>query len=149
MANHKAYTQRRTLDDNMKRTVSPEIVTKREDINRGRLLYQLHAVGLGQGLLALEIWQLPSPATPRLAVKERTASLKGRALELVETRVLRRLKAVGIRLPALKRKEHQDYDLDEDAALNLALMFRTLAPMHNIERIRQVAEGIDQMSREE
>ena len=117
--------------------------------DRGRPFYQLRAVGLGQGQLALEIWQLPSPATPRLLVKERTAALKGRALEMVETRVLRRLKAAGIRIPALKRREGQDFDLDEEVALNLALMFRTLAPMTSVERIRQVAEGIDQMSREE
>jgi len=34
-------------------------------------------------------------------------------------------------------------------ALNLALIFWTLAPMMSIDRIRQVAEGIDQKSREE
>ena len=100
--------------------------------DRGRPFYQLRAVGLGQGQLALEIWQLPSPATPRLLVKERTAALKGRALEMVETRVLRRLKAAGIRIPALKRREGQDFDLDEEVALNLALMFRTLAPMTSV-----------------
>ena len=122
---------------------------QRDRSNRGRPIYQLRAVGLGQGQLALEIWQLPSPATPRLMAKERTAALKGRALEMVETRVLRRLKGAGIRISSLKKRDVQDFDLDEDTALNLALMFRTLAPMTSIDRIRQVAEGIDQMSREE
>lgn len=117
--------------------------------DRGRPIYQLRATGLGQGQLALEIWQLPSPATPRLLAKERTAALKGRALEMVEMRVLRRLKGAGIRVPSLKKREGQDFSLDEDTALNLALMFRTLAPMTSVDRIRQVAEGIDQMSREE
>jgi len=112
-------------------------------------LYQLQAQGLGGGLMALEIWQLPSPSTPRLQHKEKTATLKGRTLEIVETRVLRRLKQANIRLPHLHKNQVQAFDLDEDTALNLALLFRVLAPMRSFERIRQVAEGIDQMNREE
>ena len=111
--------------------------------------YQLNAQGLGSGQIQLEIWQLPSPATPRLIARERTAALKGRALEIVEAKVLRQLKNAGIRIPALKKGETQDFLLDEDIALNMALLFRTLAPMTSIERIRQVAKGIDEMSREE
>lgn len=111
--------------------------------------YELQAVGLGGGLMAIEIWQLPSPATPRLQQKEKTATLKGRALEIVETRVVRRLKHAGIRLPNLKMGETASFNLDEETALNLALLFRALAPMRSFERIRQVADGIDQMNREE
>ena len=117
--------------------------------NQGRPIYQLKAVGIGHGQLTLEIWQLPSPATPRLVTKEKTATLKGRALEIVETRVLRRLKAAEIRVPSLKKRETKAFDLDEETALNLALTFRTLAPMRSIDRMRQVSEGIDGMSREE
>lgn len=123
-------------------------VKKMEDPH-GRPVYQLQAVGLGGGELALEIWQLPSSATPRLKTRERTAALKGRALSIVETRVIRRLKAYGIRMPALSKGQRKDYLLDEEAALVLALLFRTLAPMRSIERMRQVSEGIDQMTREE
>jgi len=112
-------------------------------------VYEIKAQGIRVGQIQLEIWQLPSPATPRLIVKEKTASLKGRALEIVEARVLRQLKNVGIRIPALKKGETKAFPLDEDIALNMALLFRTLAPMTSIERIRQVAKGIDEMSREE
>jgi len=122
---------------------------QQDNDKHGKPQYQLRAVGLGQGHLALEIWQLPSPSTPRLLKKERTAALKGRALEIIETRVLRRLKRAGIQMPTLRRREDREFDLDEETALNLALMFRTLAPMTHVERIRLVAEGIDQMSREE
>ncbi|NLF58105.1 MAG: hypothetical protein GX580_10750, partial [Candidatus Hydrogenedens sp.] len=47
-------------------------------------VYELRAQGMGGGQIALEIWQLPSPATPRLVGRERTAGLQGRALEIVE-----------------------------------------------------------------
>lgn len=115
----------------------------------GRPLYELRAVGMGGGQLLLEIWQLPSPSTPRLQAKERTAALGGRGLEIIEARVLKRLKSGGIRLPDLAKGDSKTFDLDEDLALNLALLFRTLAPMRSIDRMRQVAIGIDQMSREE
>jgi len=111
--------------------------------------YELLATGMGGGLLCLEIWQLPSPATPRLTRKERTATLKGRALEVVEVRVLRRLKEAGVRLPALDRNEWKAFRLDEETALMLGILFRTLAPMRSIHRMHQVADGIERMSREE
>ncbi len=112
-------------------------------------LYELRALGIGGSELELAIWQLPSPATPRLREPERTAALKGRPLRLVETKVLRRLKNSGIKLNSLRKGETVAYPLDEDVALNLALLFRALAPMRSIDRIRLVAEGVDKMTREE
>jgi hypothetical protein len=112
-------------------------------------VYEIRAVGLGRGEVELSVWQLPSPATPRLKEAERTATLAGQGLRLVEARILKRLKAQGIRLRDLGKGESQRAPLDEDAALNLALLFRALAPMRSIDRIRAVAEGIDRMTREE
>lgn len=112
-------------------------------------VFELRMKGLGNGDLELSIWQLPSPATPRLKESERTAALWGRSLRLVESRVLKRLRGQGIRLRDLHKGETQRAVLDEDAALNLALLFRALAPMQSLDRIRAVAEGIDRMSREE
>ena len=80
---------------------------------------------------------------------ERTAALKGRALEIVETRVLRRLRSAGIRLSGIRNGDSERFEMDEDLALNLALMFRVLAPMRSIPRMRAVSEGVDKMSREE
>jgi len=131
----------------MKTTSAKSPLTSQPD--NGGPVYRLQAIGTGHGQLMLEIWQLPSPATPRLVTKEKTATLKGRALQIVETRVLRRLKAANIRVPTLNLNEAEEFPLDEETALNLAILFRTLAPMRSIERVRQVSEGIDQMSREE
>jgi hypothetical protein len=112
-------------------------------------VFELRLKGLGGGDVELSIWQLPGPATPRLKEPERTAALWGRSLRLVESRVLKRLRGQGIRLRDLHKGETQRASLDEDVALNLALLFRALAPMQSLDRIRAVAEGIDNMTREE
>src|SRR4051812_45163587 len=79
-------------------------------------LYELRATGLSGGDIELEIWQLPNSATPRLKEPERSASLQGRPLRLVETRVLRRLKQVGISLGGVKKERISTFQLDEEVA---------------------------------
>jgi hypothetical protein len=110
--------------------------------------YELRAKRYGPGDTELEIWQLPSPATPQISAPLRVAGLRGRNLELVEHRVLKQLKEVGIRIDILPI-EGMGSRIAEDAALRLAILFRTLAPMRSRDAMRLVAEGIDQMSREE
>ncbi|HOR29217.1 MAG TPA: hypothetical protein PLS90_06570 [Candidatus Sumerlaeota bacterium] len=97
----------------------------------------------------LEIWQLPSIATPRLREPEFVGALKGTPLELVEHRLLKRLSRARIDLGPISAGRERKWSIDEDLALHLGLLFRALAPMHNLGRIRQVADGIDEMSREE
>jgi hypothetical protein len=97
----------------------------------------------------LEVWQNPSPATPRLTAPEYLAGLKGSALRLIEPRLLKRLSQVKINLGARTVEKTRAWKIDEDLALNLGLLFRVLAPMRNLDRIRQVADGVDEMSREE
>lgn len=105
-------------------------------------------VGKGEAY-ELEVWQLPSPATPRLTAPEYVAGLKGSALRLIEPRLLKRLSRSKISLVALGADKARSWKIDEDMALNLGLLFRVLAPMRNLDRIRQVADGVDEMSREE
>src|SRR5271169_1949893 len=50
----------------------------------------------------LEIWQLPSTATPRLTAPEHVGTLKGAALRIVENRVLKRLARTRIQLGVIK-----------------------------------------------
>jgi len=96
----------------------------------------------------VEVWQLPSPATPQLSAPKRVGGLRGRNLELVEHRVLRRLASAGVH-PAPLDGQPVSVILTEDVALGLGLLFRTLAPMRCRNRMRAVAEGIDAMDREE
>lgn len=112
--------------------------------------YEVRQRTLRTGATELSIWQLPSPATPSLRAPHRLATLYGRNLELVEHRVLRRLAKAGVRLDArAARLGTATAGLDEHSSLVLALLFRTLAPMRTRERMRDVAEGIEAMPREE
>jgi hypothetical protein len=111
-------------------------------------LYEARIVRRGASDTEIEVWQLPSPASPQLAGPRRLAGLRGRNLDLVEHRVLKLLAAAGVRFaPAELRKETKP--LAEDVALRLGLLFRTLAPMRNRDSMRAVAEGIEAMGREE
>ncbi len=55
---------------------------------------------------------------------------------------------VGARLGGLRADDERKYELEEDQAFVLALLFRALAPMRSLDRIRVVADGIERMSRE-
>ena len=111
--------------------------------------YELRARNHGLGDSELEIWQLPSPASPHLTTAVRVAGLRGRNLELVEHRVLKRLSQAGVKLGNVRADNVQGYAITEDLALILGLLFRTLAPMRNRDNMRAVAEGIEAMGREE
>jgi len=110
--------------------------------------YELRTRWHGLGDSEFEICQLPSPASPHLVAPLRVAGLRGRNLELVEHRVLKRLAQSGVKL-GTARADNTGYAIGEDLALNLGLLFRALAPMRNRDNIRAVAEGIDAMGREE
>ena len=68
---------------------------------------------------------------------------------MIESRVTKRLRQLGISIANVKKDQTIHFTIDEDIALNMALLFRVLAPMRSIDRIRMVADGIDAMSREE
>ena len=111
--------------------------------------YELRVRRHGPADAAFEIWQMPAIATPRVTSALRVAGLRGRNLELVEHRVLKRLSQSGIKLGRGIDDRKRGYTLDEDLALTLGLLFRTLAPMRSRDNMRAVAEGIEAMGREE
>ena len=75
-----------------------------------------------------DIWQMPASATPQVTSAIRLAGLRGRNLDLIEHRVLRRLAQSGIKLVAGRDNRKRGYKLTEDLALMLGLLFRSLAP---------------------
>jgi hypothetical protein len=111
--------------------------------------YELRAHYFGPADTELEVWQLPSPATPHLTAPVRVAGLRARNLELVQHRVTRRLKQCGIpfEVPALRLP--RAWQIPEDIALTLGLLFRALAPMRSRDNLRNVIEGIEAMGKEE
>lgn len=115
-----------------------------------RPMYELYATGRPGGEMLLEIWELPSPATPRLKQPERIAGLEGRNLQFIEARVLRRLRQIGISLAGINKKDDtRQFVVDEDLALNMSLLFRVLAPMRSESRMLAIADGVEKFSREE
>ena len=111
--------------------------------------YELRVKRHGPVETAYEIWQLPAAASPHVTCALRVAGLRGRNLELVEYRVLRRLSKSGIKLGRRPGAINRGYALTEDLALVLGLLFRALAPMRSRDNMRAVAEGIEAMGREE
>lgn len=111
-------------------------------------LYQLQAKNHGVDDLELELWQLPSPATPHITKPIRIAGLRGRKLALVESQIFRNLSKAGIKInPEIGEK--QKFEINEDASLNIGLLCRVLAPMRSAERIRQIAQGVESMPKDE
>ena len=112
--------------------------------------YELRVRRHGPADTGYEIWQLPAAATPQARSAMRIAGLRGRNLELIEHRVLRRLAQSGVRVrPGRSPNRQRGHALTEDLALTLGLLFRALAPMRNRDNMRAVAEGIEAMQREE
>src|SRR5258708_2484201 len=85
-------------------------------------VYELRLVIPRGGEHRVEIWQLPSPATPRLTEDEQVAGLKGQPWRMVEARVLRRLARAGISFGRLTPGTRQQWRIDEDLALSLGLL---------------------------
>ena len=111
-------------------------------------LFEVRLVRHGAADTEVEVWQLPSPASPQVQAPLRLAGLRGRNLDLVEHRVLRLLRQAGVRSrPRSSRRDGPP--LGAADALRLARVFRTRAPMKNRDRVRAVAEGVEAMEREE
>lgn len=111
--------------------------------------YELRARRLAGSDTEIEIWQLPSSATPQIRQPTYVAGLRGRNLALVEHRLLRRLKQHRIDMAGLPLDDLRRQPVDEELAINLGLLFRALAPMRNRDHIVAVAAGIEAMSKEE
>ena len=110
--------------------------------------YEVRVRNHSVGDTEIEVWEMPSPASPQLKSAVRVAGLRGRNLELVEHRVLRRLNQAGMRLPR-SSIECAATTLLRNWRFRLGLLFRALAPMRSRDRMRSVTEGIEAMGREE
>ena len=115
----------------------------------GRPAYELRSRQRGPSDLLLEVWQLPSPATPQLQQPRRLAGLGGHKLLLVEGAVLRRLKTENLRLAKLRKGQTRSEPLSEDLAMAMGLLFKLLAPMRKVAAIEACSHGINAMAQEE
>jgi hypothetical protein len=111
--------------------------------------YQLRVRKISSSDQELEVWQLPALATPHLKEPKRIAGLHGRNLALVEHRLLKQLSRGGIDVTGLKVSDRKRYNLNEDLALRLGLLFRALAPMRSRSNMLFCSAGIEAMGKEE
>ena len=77
------------------------------------------------------------------------ATLRGRPYRLIESLLLKRLSHLGLAAAGITKGRSIAGRVHERDAVSLALLFRALAPMRSIDRIRLVADGIDRLSPEE
>ena len=87
--------------------------------------YEVRVRNHSVGDTEIEVWEMPSPASPQLKSAVRVAGLRGRNLELVEHRVLRRLNQAGMRLPRSSDRV-RGYNITEELALRLGCCFAHL-----------------------
>ena len=119
-------------------------------LTSGCPVYELRSRQRGPSDLELEVWQVPSTATPELKEPKRVAPAWG-ATSCCWWRGggLRRLKGEKVSLAKLKKGESRRDPLTEELALSMGLLFKLLAPMRNVASIENCARGIDAMAREE
>ena len=111
--------------------------------------FELRLQGHGAGDLEVEVWQVPAPATPHIRAPKRVAGLRGRNLGLIENRLLKQLKGLGVDSTGLRKGDRRSAHIDEEHALRFGLLFRVLAPMRSRSHIRAVADGVEMMGKEE
>ncbi len=111
--------------------------------------YELRARNHGAGDNEMEVWQLSSPATPQVRSPRRLAGLRGRNLSLVERRLLKHLRRQGVNAVGLLPGDQRRFDISEDEALRLGLLFRMLAPMRSLAYMESCVLGVEAMAKEE
>ena len=89
--------------------------------------YEVRVRNHSVGDTEIEVWEMPSPASPQLKSAVRVAGLRGRNLELVEHRVLRRLNQAGMRLPRSSDRV-RGYNITEELALEVGAVVSRTSP---------------------
>lgn len=113
--------------------------------------FQLRVTPLSNNDFALELYQC---AYRKAGQKKRPAAqkiglLKGKPLVQARHAIYQCLRENNYDPQSLSYKRQRPYVLDEQSGVNLALLFQTLEPLSNTERIASIASGIAAMSNEE
>lgn len=111
--------------------------------------YELRMHRHGPGDHEMSVYRLRSLDTPNVTEPVFVGGLRGAKLERFEPRILRLLRDHGVRLGPGQPGQRNAHSINEEAALQLGLVFRTLAPMRNRENMQACIDGIERMGREE
>lgn len=110
--------------------------------------YELRLYRHGPGDSEMRVYRLPVAGSDD-GEAVFVGGLRGSGLERFEPRILRILRRHGARLGPGQPGRRNAQAIDEESALILGLLFRTLAPMRNRENMQACVDGIEHMGREE
>ncbi len=113
--------------------------------------FQLRVVSTDNNNFALELYQC---AYKKAGEKKRPAAeligcLKGNNLNLIKQSIYQILKANNYDPKTLSTKRQSPYILSEETGVQTAILFQTISPLSQPERIGKIAAGISAMSNEE
>lgn len=113
--------------------------------------FQLKVIPTDNNNFALELYQC---AYKKAGEKKRPAAeligcLKGNTLNLVKQSIYQILKANNYDPKTLSIKRQTPYVLTEELGVQTAILFQTLQPLSQSDRITKIAMGISAMSNEE
>ena len=111
--------------------------------------YEFRLAVSESGHYQYSVWRMPSGPSSALPSPEPLGTLRGEAARIIENRLLRLLSRARIQTGPIRLGDKRAWRIDEERALTLGLLFRVLAPMRNADRIREIADRVDEMSREE
>jgi hypothetical protein len=113
--------------------------------------FQLKVIPTDNNNFALELYQC---AYKKAGEKKRPAAeligcLKGNTLVLVKHSIYQILKANNYDPKTLYNKRQTPYILSEESGVQIAILFQTVSPLSQCDRISKIAMGISAMSNEE
>ena len=113
--------------------------------------FQLRVIPTDNNNFALELYQC---AYKKAGEKKRPAAskigcLKGNTLNLVKQSIYQILKSNNYDPKTLSSKRQTPYILTEELGVQAAILFQTISPLSQPERITKIATGISAMSNEE
>ncbi|MBT9313799.1 DUF7680 family protein [Leptothoe kymatousa] len=113
--------------------------------------FQLRVLPLSNNDFALELYQCAykQAGQKKRPPAQRIGQLKGQPLIRARQAIYQCLKDNNYDPQTLSYRRQKPYVLNEQSGVSMALLFQTLEPLSNPERISSIADGITAMSNEE
>ena len=113
--------------------------------------FQLRVISTENNDFTLELYQC---AYKKAGEKKRPAAekigyLKGHTLNAIKQNIYEILKANNYDPKTLSAKRHSHYLLSEESGVKTAILFQTLQPLSQSDRINKIASAVSSMSNEE
>lgn len=113
--------------------------------------FQLRVISTENNDFTLELYQC---AYKKAGEKKRPAAekigyLKGNTLNAIKQNIYEILKANNYDPKTLSAKRQSHYLLSEESGVKAAILFQTIQPLSQSDRINKIASGISAMSNEE